>query len=83
MGKKMTDEELAQIQKWQTSAEGKADLAIHAIGMSIADLEDAACTREGFKLIRTERQRLIAARDILEKLIGHTAPSYVFKEAAE
>ena len=78
----MTDAELQQIAKWQSSSEGKADLAIHAIGMSCDDLLDAACTREGFKIIRTERQRLIAAQETLNKLIAHTAP-YQFKEAAE
>jgi hypothetical protein len=77
----MTDAELAQVEKWQSTSEGKADLALHALGMVIHDLEMEACTRDGFRLIRTERWRLIEARDVLELLIAQTAPQYVYPRA--
>lgn len=69
----MTEEELAQINKWQTTSEGLADLSIHALGMSIADLEKAACHRDGFTLIRRSRAKMIEARDKLERLIEATS----------
>jgi len=77
----MTDEELAQIAKWQSTSEGKADLALHALMMTADDLQEAACTREGFTLIRKSRANLIKARDILDHLIAST--SMFHAEAAE
>ena len=76
----MTEAEQAQIEKWQSTSEGLADLAIHALGMTIADIERAACHRDGFRLIRRSRSRMIEARDKLDRLIEATS---LFHEAAE
>lgn len=77
----MTDEELAQINKWQTTCEGKADLALHALGMTVSDLEECACRRDGFSLIRKNRVKMIEARDKLDRLIEAT--SLFHTQAAE
>jgi hypothetical protein len=77
----MTDEELAQITKWQTTDEGRAEMQIHALDLVMGDLENSACTREGFVTIRKSRSHLIAAREVLDRLIAST--SMFHAEAAE
>jgi len=69
----MTDEELAQIQAWQSSDEGLADMSLHALQIACDDLWHASCSRDGFRLIRTERARLIEARAMIERLIAATS----------
>ena len=77
----MTDEELAQIERWQFTDGGRAELALHGLNMTISDLEQSACTREGFSTIRQTRASLIKARESLDKLIEAT--SLFRAEAAE
>lgn len=69
----MTDEELAQVQKWQHTDGGRAELALHGMSLAIDDLENSACTREGFSTIRKSRAMMIKARDTLDKLIENTS----------
>ncbi len=77
----ITEEELARINEWQTTSEGLADQSIHALGMCIADIEKAACPRDGFRLIRKSRVKMIEARDKLDRLIEAT--SLFHAQAAE
>lgn len=76
----MTDEERAQLERWQFTDGGRAELALHALSLSANDLEAAACTREGFTTIRKSRAMMIKAREVLDHLIANTA---ILQEAAE
>lgn len=77
----MTQEEQAQIERWQHTDGGRAELGLHALAMAVDDLEGAACTREGFAAIRHSRAMMIKARESLAKLIDAT--SLFHAEAAE
>lgn len=57
----MTDEEMAQIQKWQSTSEGKAELAIHSLCITADDLTDALKTRDGARAIRLNWQHIADA----------------------
>ena len=69
----MTPEELAMIERWQTTDGGRAEIALHGLSITVDDLENAACTRDGFSTIRKCRSTLIKARNDLDKLITSTA----------
>jgi len=77
----MTEAEQAQIEKWQSTSEGLADLSLHALTMAVSDIERAACHRDGFRLIRRSRAMMIDAREKLDRLIQAT--SLFHAEAAE
>ena len=65
----MTDEELAQVQKWQTTDGGKAELALHTLSMVADDLTDALKTREGARSIRTNWHHFMGSYEKLHDLV--------------
>ena len=60
------DEELELIAKWQSSAEGKAELALHGLILALDDLD----TREGAKTISINHRLSEEIRKTFAEVFG-------------
>lgn len=76
----MTNEELAMIEKWQSSDGGKAELALHGMSIAVDDLTDAIKTRMGASTTRANFRLLMDIKHKLDDLIFDLGP---FAAAAE
>lgn len=65
----MTQEEMAQIERWQHTDGGKAELSIHTLSMVADDLTDSLKTREGARSIRANWHRFLEAKQKLDDLV--------------
>lgn len=76
----MTPEEQAQLEKWQTTDGGKAELSIHTLGIVADDLTDALKTRAGTASVRANFRMLMDAKRKLDDFFFELGP---FAMAAE
>jgi len=65
----MTPEENAQLEKWQTTDGGKAELSIHTLGIVADDLTDALKTRDGARAVRANWHHFLEAKQKLDDLV--------------
>ena len=76
----MTPEDLAQLERFQHTDGGKAELAVHGLSIIVDDLTDAIKTREGTSTIRANFKMLMDAKHKLDDLMFELGP---FAMAAE
>lgn len=65
----MTDADNAKFLTWQSSDEGKAEIAAWGAAIAIDDMTDAAKTREGVHAIRKNIALILDMRNKLNDLV--------------
>jgi hypothetical protein len=66
----MTEQEQAILENWQSTAEGKADMILHAYKMLATDFAEMAQTREGFGVFKNNLELLVEAHVLIGGYIG-------------
>ena len=66
----MKPEEIAaQLERWQHTDGGKAELSVHTLSMVADDLTDSLKTRDGARAIRINWHQFIEAKQKLDDIV--------------